>query len=193
VEYRAVEAFDDNADTAFRALEAFGVEVEQDASFPTITCIYRTWNAPRGRELFPTTLMARAATGQASSRDWQKGGGRQIPVYLEHRAAGVIINDDGRVVGVRVQTRTGKSPRGDARRSSPAPGGFTHNEDMRRYYLGVELLAMRAHSPTRVTSTVLPQRLESRSCTWTPLIWHRWCSRKCQPRPGDDGRVRRSG
>jgi len=48
----------------------------------------------------------------------------------------VIINDDGRVRGVRVQTPAGKSPRGDARRSSSAPAAFTHNEDMRRYYLG---------------------------------------------------------
>jgi succinate dehydrogenase/fumarate reductase flavoprotein subunit len=140
-EYELFEAFYDNADTAFRALEAFGVGLEQDADFPDYHMHLPEVNAPRGRELFPhnpdgsrgdgATFMAQLAQLVAD---------REIPIHLQHRVAGVILDGSGRVVGVRVQT-----PDGDiAVRARKAvffcSGGFTHNEEMRRYYLGGRLV-----------------------------------------------------
>src|SRR6267378_568742 len=88
-EYELFEALYDNADTAFRALEAFGVELEQDADFPDYHMHLPEVNAPRGRELFPhnpdgsrgngATFVARLAELVAE---------REIPVHPQHRAAG---------------------------------------------------------------------------------------------------------
>jgi succinate dehydrogenase/fumarate reductase flavoprotein subunit len=139
-EYELFEALYDNADTAFRALEAFGVGLEQDADFPDYHMHLPEVNAPRGRELFPhnpdgsrgngATFMAQLAELVAE---------RQIPVYLQHRAAGVIVDDSGRVVGVR-GVRAETPDRAIAVRGRKAvffcSGGFTHNEEMRRNYLG---------------------------------------------------------
>ncbi|MDX6313380.1 MAG: 3-oxosteroid 1-dehydrogenase [Streptomyces sp.] len=136
-EYELFEALYDNADTAFRALEAFGVELEQDADFPDYHMHLPEVNAPRGRELFPhnsdgsrgngATFVARLAELVAE---------REIPVHLQHRAAGVIINDNGRVVGVRVETPGGEIAARGRKAVVFCSGGFTHNEEMRRYYLG---------------------------------------------------------
>jgi hypothetical protein len=61
---------------------------------------------------------------------------RQIPVHLQHRVAGVIIDDDGGVVGVRVQSPDREIAVRGHKGVVFCTGGFTHNEDMRRYYLG---------------------------------------------------------
>jgi succinate dehydrogenase/fumarate reductase flavoprotein subunit len=136
-EYELFEALYDNADTAFRALEAFGVGLEQDADFPDYHMHLLEVNAPRGRELFPhnpdgtrgngATFMARLAELVAE---------RQIPVRLQHRVAGVIIDDSGRVVGVRAETPYGEIAARGRKAVFFCSGGFTHNEEMRRYYLG---------------------------------------------------------
>jgi succinate dehydrogenase/fumarate reductase flavoprotein subunit len=136
-EYELFEAFCDNADTAFRALEAFGVEVEQDARFPDYHMHLPDVNAPRGRELFPHNPDGTRGNGKSFiTRLAELVAERQIPVHLQHRAAGVIINDDGRVVGVRVQTPDREVAARGRKAVIFCSGGFTHNEDMRRYYLG---------------------------------------------------------
>jgi len=60
---------------------------------------------------------------------------RQIPVHVEHRVAGVIVDEAGRVVGVRVITPDGEDHREAARRSSFARRLHSQRE-MRRYYMG---------------------------------------------------------
>jgi succinate dehydrogenase/fumarate reductase flavoprotein subunit len=136
-EYELFETLYDNADTAFRALEAFGVDIEQDADFPDYHMHLPEVNAPRGRELFPhnpdgtrgdgATFIAALAELVAQ---------REIPVHLQHRAAGVIIDDSGRVAGVRVETPDGDIAVRGRKAVVFCSGGFTHNEEMRRYYLG---------------------------------------------------------
>jgi hypothetical protein len=96
---RLFEALYDNADTAFRALEAFGIDIEQDADFPDYHMHLPEVSAPRGRELFPHNpdgTRSNGATFMAALADLVAQ--RQIPVHLQHRAAGVIIKDEGRVV-----------------------------------------------------------------------------------------------
>jgi hypothetical protein len=139
-EYELFEALYDNADTAFRALEALGVGLEQDAEFPDYHMHLPEVNAPRGRELFPhnadgtrgdgATFMAELAGLMAE---------RQIPVHVQHRAAGVIL-DSGRVAGVRVETPDGEIAVRGRKAVFFCSGGFTHNEEMRRYYLGGRLV-----------------------------------------------------
>jgi succinate dehydrogenase/fumarate reductase flavoprotein subunit len=136
-EYELFEAFFDNADTAFRALEAFGVEVQQDARFPDYHMHLPEVNAPRGRELFPHNPDGTRGNGASFiARLAERVAERQIPVHLQHRVAGVIVDDDARVVGVRVQTPDGEVAARGRKAVFFCSGGFTHNEDMRRYYLG---------------------------------------------------------
>ena len=136
-EYELFEAFFDNADAAFRALEAFGVEIEQDAEFPDYHMHLKDVNAPRGRELFPQNPDGTRGNGASfMSRMAQRVAERQIPVHLQHRAAGVIIDDDGRVVGARVQGPDREIAVRGHKGVVFCTGGFTHNDEMRRYYLG---------------------------------------------------------
>jgi len=136
-EFELFEALYDNADTSFRALEALGVELEQDAEFPDYHMHLPEVTAPRGRELFPhnpdgtrgdgETFIAALAALMAQ---------RQIPVHVEHRVAGVIVDETGRVVGVRVLTPDGEIAVRGRKAVVFCSGGFTHNEEMRRYYMG---------------------------------------------------------
>ena len=99
-EYELLAAFFDNADTAFRALEAFGVEVEQDAGFPDYHMHLPDVNAPRGRELFPHNPDGTRGNGASFMAQLaERVAERRIPVHLEHRVAGVIVDSVGRVVG----------------------------------------------------------------------------------------------
>jgi succinate dehydrogenase/fumarate reductase flavoprotein subunit len=136
-EYDLFEALYDNADDAFRALEALGVELEQDADFPDYHMHLPEVNAPRGRELFPHNPDDTRGNGASFiARLAELVAERQIPVHLQHRAAGVVVDDDGRVVGVRVETPDGEIVARGRKAVFFCSGGFTHNEEMRRYYLG---------------------------------------------------------
>jgi len=136
-EYDLFEALYDHADEAFRALEALGVELEQDADFPDYHMHLPEVNAPRGRELFPHNPDDTRGNGASFiARLAELVAGRQIPVHLEHRVAGVVVDGDGRVVGVRVETPDGEIAARGRKAVFFCSGGFTHNEEMRRYYLG---------------------------------------------------------
>jgi succinate dehydrogenase/fumarate reductase flavoprotein subunit len=136
-EFELFEALYDNADTAFRALEALGAELEQDAEFPDYHMHLPEVSAPRGRELFPRR--ADGTRGDGASFIAELAGlvaQRQIPVHVEHRVAGVIVDEAGRVVGVRVLTPDGEIAARGRKAVVFCSGGFTHNEEMRRYYMG---------------------------------------------------------
>lgn len=136
-EYQLFEAFCDNADQAFRALEALGVEVEQDPAFPDYHMHLPGVNAPRGRELFPRNPDGTRGNGESfMARMAERAAERRIAVQLQHRVVGVILDEDGRVAGVRVQTEDREIAVRGAKGIVFCSGGFTHNEEMRRYYLG---------------------------------------------------------
>jgi 3-oxosteroid 1-dehydrogenase len=136
-EYELFEALYDNADTAFRALEALGAAIEQDPEFPDYHMHLPEVNAPRGRQLFPHNTDGTRGDGQAFvTRLAELVQERGIPVRLEHRVIGVIVDDDGRVVGVRAETPQGEIAARARQAVFFCSGGFTHNEEMRRDHLG---------------------------------------------------------
>src|SRR5882672_5776655 len=136
-EFELFEALYDNADTAFRALEALGVGLEQDAEFPDYHMHLPEVTAPRGRELFPHNPDGTRGDGESFIAALAGlVAQRQIPVHVEHRVAGVIVDVAGRIVGVRVVTPDGEIAVRGRKAVVFCSGGFTHNEEMRRYYLG---------------------------------------------------------
>jgi 3-oxosteroid 1-dehydrogenase len=136
-EFELFDALYDNADTAFRALEALGAELEQDAEFPDYHMHLPEITAPRGRELFPHNPDGTRGDGESFIAALAElVAQRQIPVHVDHRVAGVIVDETGRVVGVRVETPDGEIAARGRKAVVFCSGGFTHNEEMRRYYLG---------------------------------------------------------
>jgi len=136
-EFELFDALYDNADTAFRALEALGAELEQDPDFPDYHMHLPEVTAPRGRELFPHNPDGTRGDGESFIAALAElVAQRQIPVHVDHRVAGVIVDETGRVVGVRVETPDGEIAARGRKAVVFCSGGFTHNEEMRRNYMG---------------------------------------------------------
>jgi 3-oxosteroid 1-dehydrogenase len=59
-----------------------------------------------------------------------------VPVADDDPVTGVIVEDDGRVVGVHAETPQGEVAARARQAVFFCSGGFTHNEEMRRDHLG---------------------------------------------------------
>jgi hypothetical protein len=60
---------------------------------------------------------------------------QEIPILTEHRAEGVVVDEDGAVVGVRVSTPGGEKNFQAQQAVVFASGGFTHNRELRQNFL----------------------------------------------------------
>jgi 3-oxosteroid 1-dehydrogenase len=141
-EYELFEAFYDNADTALRTLEDMGalsvVHVEEIPNYYSHHPIDRV---PQGRVVLPALPDGEPGDGTEFTRQMHAAAiARAVDVRTGHVVEGVLLNTDGAVVGVRARTAEG-SLRVRARRGVVfCSGGFSHNEELRRYYLGGLLL-----------------------------------------------------
>ena len=141
-EYELFEAFYDNADTALRALEELGalslVHLEDVPNYYSHHPIDRV---PKGRVVIPALPNGEAGGGDEFIRQLSDAADqRGVEVRTRHTVEGVFLNEEGAVVGVRARSASGEV-RVRARRGVVfCCGGFSHDEELRRYYLGGLLL-----------------------------------------------------
>jgi succinate dehydrogenase/fumarate reductase flavoprotein subunit len=140
-EHEQLTAFVDHADAAFRALEDLGVGLEMDPRFPDYHGHLPEVSSPLGRQLFPHRPDGTRGDGASMLAELEAAVTRRgVPILLEHRVVGLLADDDGAIVGVRVATPDGELDVGAARAVVFGSGGFAHNPQMRAAYLGGHVL-----------------------------------------------------
>jgi succinate dehydrogenase/fumarate reductase flavoprotein subunit len=137
-EYEQFEAFYDNADEALRALEGIGaLSVVHIPDVPNYYSHLPFDTVRLGRVVMPRLPSGDPGDGAEFTRQMlaavtQRG----VDIRTGHGVVGVFLNEEGAVVGVRARTAGGEA-RIRARRGVVfCSGGFSHNEELRRYYLG---------------------------------------------------------
>jgi succinate dehydrogenase/fumarate reductase flavoprotein subunit len=141
-EYELFEAFYDNADTALRSLEELGaLALVHAEEIPNYYSHHPIDRVPRGRVVLPRLPNGEPGDGAEFIRQMHEAAVRRdVQIHTEHAVEGVFQNEDGAVVGVRARTPNG-DVRVRARRGVVfCSGGFSHNDELRRYYLGGLLL-----------------------------------------------------
>lgn len=135
-EYRLIETWYDNAPAAFDHMEAAGaLRFEHDAGFATYNEVpedkHRTGRVVQSVDDAGNVVNGRPVIDRLISRI--KGlGGR---VLTGHRVAGVFLNAERAVVGVRAEHAGGTVLVRANRAVVFASGGFTHSERYTREYL----------------------------------------------------------
>jgi succinate dehydrogenase/fumarate reductase flavoprotein subunit len=141
-EHELFEAFYDNGAAALQHLEEIGalsfVHAEETPNYYSHHPIDRV---PTGRVVLPRLPNGEPGDGVEFTRQMEAAAlSRDVDVRTGHRVRGVFQNDQGAVVGVAAETPTGEV-RIRARRGVVfCTGGFSHNDELRRYYLGGLLL-----------------------------------------------------
>ncbi len=141
-EYELFEAFYDNASTALDALEDMGaLAVVHAADYPNYYSHHPIDRVRLGRVVLPKLPDGEPGGGVEFTRQMDAAARqRGVDIRTGHPVHGVFCNDAGEVVGVRAQSAGGEV-RVRARRGVVfCSGGFSHNEELRRLYLGGLLL-----------------------------------------------------
>jgi 3-oxosteroid 1-dehydrogenase len=141
-QYELFAAFYDNADTAFRALEEMGalslVHLEEIPNYYSHHAIDRV---PKGRVLMPALPDGEPGQGPEFMRQMQRAAAeRHVEVRTGHAVEGLIVDEDGAVVGARALTDDGDVLVRAARGVVFCCGGFSHDEELRREHFGGLLL-----------------------------------------------------
>lgn len=138
-EYEACAAIYDNASAAAELLNKKGALVYQHcAGVPDYWAELPENKAPLGRVLAPLGANATLSDGGVVAvRTLSEAAKREgVDIRTGHRVQRVIVDDDGRVVGVDVDHADGRVLRLKARKAVIfATGGFTHDEELRKNHL----------------------------------------------------------
>jgi succinate dehydrogenase/fumarate reductase flavoprotein subunit len=141
-EFELFEAFYENGATALRHLEEIGalrlVHAEETPNYYSHHPVDRV---PTGRVVLPALPSGEAGDGVEFTRQMEAAAlERGVDIRREHPVRGVLVTEDGAVVGV-VAENAGENVRIGARRGVVfCTGGFSHNDELRRTYLGGLLL-----------------------------------------------------
>jgi succinate dehydrogenase/fumarate reductase flavoprotein subunit len=141
-EYELFEVFYDNADTALRALEDIGalslVHLEDIPNYYSHHAIDRV---PKGRVVLPAQPDGQPGNGVEFMRQIEAAArARDVDIRTSHAVEGVYTNDQGAVVGVRARTPDGDVSIRARKGVAFCSGGFSHDRELLRYYLGGLLL-----------------------------------------------------
>jgi 3-oxosteroid 1-dehydrogenase len=142
-EYETIAAFYDNADAVNDALAEMGaIRPLYSPAIPDYHSTLPEAAAPYGR-----TLQIDRGDGEMGKGDVltqqllaaceQHG----IPVLTNRRVVGVVVDDDGAVVGVQVAASGGESLIGAGRAVIFATGGFTHDAELRKNFLPAPIVS----------------------------------------------------
>jgi hypothetical protein len=141
-EHELLEAFYDNADRAFRALEEMGaLSLVHQQDVPNYYSHHPVDRVPKGRVLMPALPNGEPGNGPEFMRQLEQAAARRrVRIRTGHAVNGVLLNEDGAVVGVRGETANGPVLVRARRAAVFCCGGFSHDEELRRTYLGGLLL-----------------------------------------------------
>jgi len=135
--YALIESFFDNSPLALDHLtEAGAVEMFSDVALPDYFAEWPENKAPYGRKLSPVGRIPNTLGGPLMIAKMQAAGeALGLRVFTNHRAASLLRNADGEVVGLEAHVGR-RTVLVRARKGVIfASGGFLHNEEMRRDYL----------------------------------------------------------
>ncbi len=141
-EYEQFEAFYDNAATALQALEDIGAySVVHAADYPNYYSHHPADRVGSGRVVLPRLPNGEPGDGIEFTRQMEEASlKRGVDIRTAHTVAGLYCNELGEVVGVRATTPGGELRVRATRAVVFGTGGFSHNEELRRLYLGGLLL-----------------------------------------------------
>jgi len=140
-EHEQILNFCENAAPAFEAFEALGADVLQDPDFPDYHTHLADVETVMGRELYPKLPDGSLGTAKvllAHLEAFIRSRGARI--VTGSRVVGVHVDEHDTVVGVRARTPGGDRDFGAAKGVALCSGGFSHNDEMRRSYLGGMIL-----------------------------------------------------
>ncbi len=139
-EYEACAAVYDNASKATELLHAKGaLEYRHCAGVPDYWAELPENKAPTGRVLVTRQARDSMSDGGVHAVRTMAEAARKAgaDIRTSHRVQRVIMDDNGRVAGVEVDDAEGRMRRFAARKAVIfATGGFTHDADLRRNFLG---------------------------------------------------------
>jgi succinate dehydrogenase/fumarate reductase flavoprotein subunit len=141
-EYELFEAFYDNGSAALEALEEMGaLELVHAEEYPNYYSHHPIDRVGLGRVVLPRLQNGEPGGGVEFTRQMEAAAlARGVDIRTGHGVDGVVRNEAGEIVGVRARTADGEV-RVRARRGVVfCSGGFSHNEELRRLYLGGLLL-----------------------------------------------------
>ena len=142
-EYEACCALYDNAATANDALAEMGAITplyspaipDYHSTLPEATVPYgRTLQIDRGDgEMGKGDVLTAQLTAAAEKHE--------IPILVEHRVEGAVVDEEGAVVGVRVLTPDGDRSFQARQAVVFATGGFTHDPELRKNFLSAVIFS----------------------------------------------------
>jgi 3-oxosteroid 1-dehydrogenase len=139
-EYEMCEAIYDSASPAAELLASRGaLPYRHVAAVPDYFAELPEDKAPKGRVLVPADALPSMSDGGRVAIRTMSGKARQdgVSIRTGTRVTGIVRDADGRVVGVEAQDDAGATRRIGARRAVVfATGGFTHDAELRRNFLG---------------------------------------------------------
>ena len=138
-EYEACSAIYDNASKATELLNAKGaLEYRHCPGVPDYWAELPEDKAPVGRVLVTKQARDSMSDGGVHAVRTMAEGARKAgaDIRTSHRVQRLIVDDDGRVVGVEAENAKGKTIKVGARKAVIfATGGFTHDVELRKNYL----------------------------------------------------------
>ena len=141
-EYELFEAFYDNGDAALRSLENMGaLELLHGAEYPNYYSHHPVDTSVSAVSSFRPCRMVRRATASSSPARWRRLRSHATSTFRTgHDVGAVFCNEQGEIIGV-AGTHDRAEVRVRARRGVVfCTGGFSHNDELRRLYLGGLLL-----------------------------------------------------
>ena len=142
-EYETVSALYDNASVANDTLAEMGViKPLYSPAIPDYHSTLPEAKAPYGRTLQIDRGDGEMGKGDvltacflAACEEWN------VPVLVDHRVSGVVMDDDGTVVGVRASTPGGDRHFHARQAVIFASGGFTHDDELRKNFLPAAIVS----------------------------------------------------
>lgn len=178
-EYELCEAFVDSGPTALKTFEDIGaLSFVHGGEYPNYYAHHPVDKVPLGRVVLPRLPDGEVGDGVEWTRQMEAAARtRGVDIRTSHEVTGVLLNDEGEVVGV-----TAGGSRIRARRGVVfCTGGFSHNDELRRLYLGGMLVpgcSVRTNQGALVTiARRLGVPLIHMNAAFMAPIQHEWVSR----------------
>jgi succinate dehydrogenase/fumarate reductase flavoprotein subunit len=141
-EHELLTAFVEHAGSAIAELERLGaMSVTPAIDFPDYFAHLPQNAAPRGRALYPTAGEGGSDGGRHLVAELMAAAERRgVELRFGHRVQRLLTADDGRVCGVRTAGPSGEVELTAQHGVLFASGGFTHDQELRREFLGLPYL-----------------------------------------------------